>query len=650
MRHSRTARFALCAVWIALWTTLLVPPGTYARDPVQFFQFSRSARLFEKGVEHYNAGRYYSALDIFRRLMNYPPEKNARLTASTLMTMKSYFHAGRPEEAMDVGRSFLIRFPKSSYGDDVYECFGDIFVTKGRYRSALESYLQARKKAEGDSALYRIDDKLAHLAGGLLNEEEIRDLLAVEADTSSRSILTLMLANRFLASGKVDEAALTLFRMEVESIPLSFMDDYAALKQRTYHGERRVAIIGAVLPLSGYDQTYGTSFLRGMQEAVQTVRERQPVEIVLEVMDNAGEDITTVSCMKTLMANPNVVAIVGPLSTPNSVTAAAAASQNNIPVLIPLSTQVGLIDIGSNVFQMTVDLVNQGRYAAEYAVSAMGLRALAVVTPADYFGKQLTDGFVQRADELGAEIVAVEWYTGVPVDLRAQFSSLRKTAFGLTDLRSGPGSLSLELDTADNTFFISERDFFPEREVRVSSLSSIDSSRVVLNGIEGIYFPIHRGDINYVASQFSSYYLDTQLLGNANWYDAQELGQEMIGPNIDGIVILSDHVNPWDRKKGEIPSDELLLEEGDDHRMALFGYDIMTFLAGQIGDQPSRASVLENLKGAESFRGRGKIFSFTENRERVNTSLYVLSYQNGGFITVGEFNSDSLLTHTVQSP
>lgn len=118
------------------------------QNPIRFFQTSRSVRMFEKGVQHYNAGRYYSALDIFRRLMDYPPGKNTRLTASTLMTMKSYFHAGRPEEAMNVGRSFLVRFPGSSYLDDVYECFGDIFVTEGRYRSALENYLQARQEAK----------------------------------------------------------------------------------------------------------------------------------------------------------------------------------------------------------------------------------------------------------------------------------------------------------------------------------------------------------------------------------------------------------------------------------------------------------------------------------------------------------------------
>ena len=87
------------------------------------FSDALSNRQFEKGVKHYSAGRYYSALEIFRRLKNYPPEKNPQLTASTLMCMKSYFRIGRMENAREMGREFLLSFPASSYLDDFHECF-----------------------------------------------------------------------------------------------------------------------------------------------------------------------------------------------------------------------------------------------------------------------------------------------------------------------------------------------------------------------------------------------------------------------------------------------------------------------------------------------------------------------------------------------
>ena len=71
---------------------------------------SQSRKLFEQGVKHYNAGRYYSALDIFRRLKNHPPGQSPQLTASTLMCMKSYAKVGRYDEAKDIAWEFFEKF------------------------------------------------------------------------------------------------------------------------------------------------------------------------------------------------------------------------------------------------------------------------------------------------------------------------------------------------------------------------------------------------------------------------------------------------------------------------------------------------------------------------------------------------------------
>ena len=80
-------------------------------DPAnQRLNASRSRKLFEQGIEHYNAGRYYSALDIFRRLKNHPPDQSPQLTASTLMCMKSYAMVGRYDEAKDTAREFFEKF------------------------------------------------------------------------------------------------------------------------------------------------------------------------------------------------------------------------------------------------------------------------------------------------------------------------------------------------------------------------------------------------------------------------------------------------------------------------------------------------------------------------------------------------------------
>ena len=89
---------------------------------------SRSRRLFEQGVAHYNSGRYYRALDIFRRLKNHPPEQSPQLTASILMCMKSYAHLGRLNEVKSTAREFFEQYTESNYTPFVFETLGDSYL------------------------------------------------------------------------------------------------------------------------------------------------------------------------------------------------------------------------------------------------------------------------------------------------------------------------------------------------------------------------------------------------------------------------------------------------------------------------------------------------------------------------------------------
>ena len=129
-----------------------------ANSANQRFDESRSRKLFEQGVEHYNAGRYYSALDIFRRLKNHPPEESPQITASTLMCMKSYAQVGRYDEAKATAREFLKKFNDSAYLPDIHMTLGDIYVSEGYHGAALESYLKAR--SAGGVRNTQIDEKL----------------------------------------------------------------------------------------------------------------------------------------------------------------------------------------------------------------------------------------------------------------------------------------------------------------------------------------------------------------------------------------------------------------------------------------------------------------------------------------------------------
>ncbi|MBL7047395.1 MAG: ABC transporter substrate-binding protein [Candidatus Marinimicrobia bacterium] len=610
-------------------------------------ELNRSSRQFDKGVEHYKAGRFYSALEIFRQLMKKPISENSQLTASYLMAMKCNYHLEKYEEAKRIGRNFLTDFSDSNYLDDVYHCFGDIFIRESGYRTATESYLIARSVTVEPELAKQIDKKLKKLTNGFLTRDDITDLLAFEKVQSNRTILTLMLADAIIAEGDSDGAALTLFRMDINLIPKSFRDYYDVLRKRTYKQTEGNIVIGVVLPLTGINEEEGNAFLLGLKQAIVEVQQTRALNIILEVLDNEGDNLKTIECMDKLVGNPNVMAIIGPLSAVNSTVAVSTAKHYGIPFLIPVSTQSGLSTLGESIFQMNMDLIKRGQYIAEYAIRFLGLETVAVVSPAERLGIELVDGFVERADELGAHIVDIQWYSGLPVDLKNQFKALRKVAFRLEEQYNQVEIIDLQFDTLDQTLVISEKDFFPEL-VEEEEISSSDSSKIVLSSIDGIFVPIHPGDINYVGSQISSYNFDTQLLGNMNWYDLDELSQEMIGPNVKGMIVFTDFIFPEDDEAMVVLSDRL--QHHELRKMALHGYDITMFLASRLQKNITKHALAQNLNQAGMYRGISKLFSFTDHNPRENSSIHILRFEGDHFTKVNEIIADTLFIHSLQSP
>ena len=583
---------------------------------------NKNIRMFNKGVDHYNKKRYYTSLDFFRKLSNESAKRNSQLTASTLMIMKCYVRINRLDKAKEVGRGFLKSFPESRYAIDVLSTFGNIFLTEGRYRLAVEYYLKARRISDDTNFIAGTDEKLVHLSSHFLMMEEIIDLLSVADDRHNRAFLKIMLSASQLNSGNSDDAAMTLFGLDGNFIPQTFESFHKGLKNRSYKAEDETLLVGVVLPLTGYDAEQGISFLKGIQKALSEIGDNLEIQIAIEAVDNSGDNLKTSACIELLNRNPNVLAIIGPLKPENAPVAAMANKQGNIPLLVPTSESVGLNELSDNVFQLCPNLFEQGQILGQYAVNDLQLKTVAVVAPADKVGQDITDGFVQRADELGAEITEVQWYTGIPLDLSNQFKSLRKTAFEMTEVDIDTNITNISFDPMDSTFMISESDFFPDTVEVEEEMTSRDSSKVVLSSIEGIFMPIHEEDLHLVASQFASYNFDTQLFGNRYWYNPEELNNDLIGPNVNGIVFVSDIF------VGNDPAEAMNHDNGQ-HKLAkmkLLGYDIMHFLGSILKENPKRELVLKALSGELTYSGKGKQFSFSDLYPRMNTSTNLLQY------------------------
>ena len=606
---------------------------------IQTFDSKKTYDLFDKGIDFYNRGRYYSALDIFRKLKNFPPEKSPQLTASTFMFMKSYIKVKRYEEAKNVAREFIQKYEESRYLPYIYFSLGDLFLEQGYYTSAIESYLKSRKLFEKNlNMTNKIDQIIMKISSGYITYEEIDRLLSSEIDLVGRSILSLAMAKTLLYKNEIDEAAVILLKINSSILPIELISYFEDLKKQTYK-ENNISdkTIGIIISSSNIENL---AFLSGIRAAIKEINQTKNLSIDLEIMDIDDDVVNLIESIDILSKNSNLMAVIGPLNNYDDIIFAVSAKNLSIPVLLPSTYDYGISQIGDNIFQMKTDYILQGRYAANYAFNQLNAKTVGILSPNDKLGIQLTDGFLIEADILGMDIISIEWYSGIPIDISVQLSNLRKEALQLYSKNFNSIDENILFDSSDSTFDLYLQDFSINEDI---STEDIDSSKIIISDIDIMFLPIHKGDISYITSQFSSYGIDSKIIGNNNWFSPEDFNQEMIGSNLNGMTILTDHY--IDENNSSLPNS--LIESVNNYQnrneieLIFEGYDLTIFLSKHLEFSIDRASLLQSISNTLPIKGISKTFAFSEN-SRSNATINFINFKNNQFYKVGYFIADSL--------
>jgi len=592
-----------------------------------WFQSRLIQKQLDMAVEHFNEDRFATAETILNKLLEKP--LGAYESTAKILLLKTTYALRKTDKTKDMGREFLQSFPTDQYVKDVFLKFGDIFIDEENFGSAFRMYIRARTLANDDEFLTLIDERLIKTIQLNIAPEIISELLMVETVADQRTICTLAKAFNDIASGYPDECALTLYELHPEQVPVAYFDLYEKLLRASYRPPMTTVTVGVILPLTGDKMMAGNSFLRGMYKAIQSINYRNQ-KIAFIIKDNRGSEIETIRAVNALESNPAVKAIIGPISTTNALVAANTVQGKNIPLLVPSSTQDGLASLGNNIYQLNSNLQMRGKIAARYVAKTLKLDSLAVLAPADKFGRALVDAFVKEADLLGKKIVAVEWYLGIPTDLKRQFKSLRKVAFSLVkNEESFDEYLGMEFDSLDFLFELSEEDLFdiPEDE-DLEVLTASDSAVIDLTTIQALYLPVHPEHLAYIGTQFPMYHFNTQVVGNESWLDLDVLNRSNIGPHMDGLAIIAGNYSV--NIKDEI------------FQQALDCTKLLYFIFNNLDN--GRISIAQRLSNLYEFHGDSEIVSFSNANPNLNTALQVLRYKDDQITKTGFFKGDSLLS------
>lgn len=615
---------------------------------------------FKEGVSLYNRGAYWEALRIFSELAEQDKTLNPQRSASSLMRIKCYNKLGFNQRALMLAREFPGEYPRSDYADDLQFLLGEIYLDLGDPREAAWSFASSLTSSN-DRKVRREARKLAEsIIATACSDADLQALSTRSVDRTGQ-FLAILVAERLQKEGKQTEAVNILFNLRPFIADEDLTKRAIDLYEQLYSDQSDTVHVAVVLPLSGPLATIGTPILDGIRYSAMNHMDSTTEHVVLHVFDNKSKLTESIEIAREIRRDSRIIAQIGPLTNENIKGTAAVLEGRRIPILAPTATEDNLTDLSEGIFQFRATRERKAQALAEYAVKTLRLETFAIIAPSTEYGQQLSDNFATRVDELGGLIEYLGWYVGQPKDLSTlHFRRIRE--IGLEEIYVKMQEDSLRLDslmagliTEGDSVNIYEEQLRPI--LRKTEPSRTDSLRIELSHIDGMFFPIHRGSVPFIASQLAHNNLETHVLGDENWLDNKVLKKN--ARYLPRLTLVAGDRLGFEQIDDHYSSEYQNLHKRLPGQYDLMGFDVMGLLlkatryAGGSGRE-----LWEILVNAPTFEGMVHQIQWGGDTKRENNLVFLMHYNedafhldgyfdNSGFFSMDSVRMDSVLSDTL---
>ena len=208
--------------------------------------------------------------------------------------------------------------------------------------------------------------------------------------------------------------------------------------------------VGHVAPLTGGIAHLGKDNENGARLAVVEINaagglkvgdKTVKLELVAED-DKADPKEGTLAAQK--LVDAGVVAVVGHLNSGTSIPASKIYADANITQISPSATNPKLTEQGfKTAFRVVANDNQQGSVLANYAITEMKAKTIAIIDDRTAYGQGLADVVERVAKEKGIKVVAREFTTDKATDFNAILTKVRATKpdvvmYGGMDATAGP--------------------------------------------------------------------------------------------------------------------------------------------------------------------------------------------------------------------
>jgi len=220
-------------------------------------------------------------------------------------------------------------------------------------------------------------------------------------------------------------------------------------------------VIGILAPLTGPVARFGIAVHEGIMLYIEQYNAQGGLQIRPIVFDEEGDASNAIVGYHSLV-DQGITALIGAVTSGPTMAVVPEAYTDNMPMITATSTHANVTvnaDTGavwSNVFRSCFIDPFQGVKMAEFAHAVLEAQTAAILFSNDIdYSIGLMESFIERAGEIGLEIVAVETFVADAVDFLGQLTNIAAVdpdvlfipAYVESVALIGPQSIAAGLDT-----------------------------------------------------------------------------------------------------------------------------------------------------------------------------------------------------------
>jgi len=548
------------------------------------------AALMRTGAIHDTLGETEKARNIYIRLISNYPTSNYALDVK-IKIIEGYLKDGLLKEAVNYSTGILTENLSDYHISKICILVGDARIAMNHPSDAVISYYRAASvstKHEREIVDIKLKNSMAQLGiNGIIS------LIKSIKNDSLKGYLQYQLGLRYYENKRYNEAA-DVLQDFTQKMPAHRNGGEARILLQEIYAKAgsKPHIIGCLLPLTGAFNVFGNRALKGVTLALESFSNKTGHTFNIVIRDTESNPEKATAAVDELIKG-DVSAIIGPMGSSESVSAANKAQVGNVPIIL-LTQKDNITDTGDFVFRNFLMPKMQVRSLVEYAVIQKGIKKFAILYPNENYGTTFMKLFQDEVRANGGKIVRAEQYDPALTDFT---DSIRRLA----------GSRN-----------ISERDI-------------IESSRV---DFEAVFIPDSPAKAGLIIPQIA--YLDIRnvyLLGTNLWHSQKMI--EMAGEFLEDWAIIPDsfHGENNSDKMSEFVNSFVVKYGEEPGFIEAVAYDtaMMLFRTMSMPNVRTPVSLRNELVRIKNYNGLTGITSFDGSGD-ASKKLYLLTINVGRFV------------------